>query len=74
MCSNLANNALDSSLPSEITTAAKLQSVFLSGNQLSGALPDLSWLPSIVSLSLFDNSLSSLPPALLAKSNNITLQ
>ncbi|CAI5493045.1 unnamed protein product [Closterium sp. Naga37s-1] len=71
---NLANNALDSSLPSEITTAAKLQSVFLSGNQLSGALPDLSWLPSIVSLSLFDNSLSSLPPALLAKSNNITLQ
>ncbi|CAI5497489.1 unnamed protein product [Closterium sp. Naga37s-1] len=70
---NLANNALDSSLPPEITTAAKLQSVFLSGNQLSGPLPDLSSLPSIVSLSLFDNSLSSLPPALLIETN-ITLQ
>ncbi|CAI5465178.1 unnamed protein product, partial [Closterium sp. Yama58-4] len=70
---NLANNALDSSLPAEITTATKLQSVFLSGNQLSGPLPDLSALPSIVSLSLFDNSLSSVPPALLTETN-ITLQ
>ncbi|CAI5468280.1 unnamed protein product, partial [Closterium sp. Yama58-4] len=71
---NLANNDLDSSFPSAITNAANLQSVFLSGNQLSGPLPDLSALPSIVSLSLFDNSLSSIPPAMLAKSNNITLQ
>ncbi|CAI5951268.1 unnamed protein product [Closterium sp. NIES-65] len=71
---NLANNDLSSSFPPAIADAASLQSVFLSGNQLSGPLPDLSSLPSIVSLSLFDNSLSSLPPALLAKTNNITLQ
>ncbi|CAI7758299.1 unnamed protein product, partial [Closterium sp. NIES-54] len=71
---NLANNDLNSSFPPAIANAANLQSVFLSGNQLSGPLPDLSSLPSIVSLSLFDNSLSSLPPALLAKSNNVTLQ
>ncbi|CAI5530641.1 unnamed protein product, partial [Closterium sp. Naga37s-1] len=71
---NLANNDLDSSFPPAIADAANLQSVFLSGNQLSGPLPDLSALPSIVSLSLFDNSLSSIPPDMLAKSNNITLQ
>ncbi|CAI5497490.1 unnamed protein product [Closterium sp. Naga37s-1] len=71
---NLANNDLSSSFPPAIADAASLQSVFLSGSQLSGPLPDLSSLPSIVSLSLFDNSLSSLPPALLAKTNNITLQ
>ncbi|CAI5459342.1 unnamed protein product [Closterium sp. Yama58-4] len=71
---NLANNDLNSSFPPAIANATNLQSVFLSGNQLSGPLPDLSSLPSIVSLSLFDNSLSSIPPAMLAKSNNITLQ
>ncbi|GJP79917.1 hypothetical protein CLOP_g10131 [Closterium sp. NIES-67] len=70
---NLASNALDSDLPPEITTASKLQSVFLADNQLTGPLPDLSGLSSIVSLSLYDNDFTSVPPDLLER-NNLTLQ
>ncbi|CAI5971234.1 unnamed protein product [Closterium sp. NIES-65] len=68
------NSCAMSTFPPSLHPFPNHPSSFLSGNQLSGPLPDLSSLPSIVSLSLFDNSLSSLPPALLAKTNNITLQ
>ncbi|GJP35013.1 hypothetical protein CLOM_g19479 [Closterium sp. NIES-68] len=70
---NLANNSLSAGLPQAITTASKLQSLFLADNQLVGPLPDMSVLPAIIALSLYDNDFSLVPPALLLRPN-VTLQ
>ncbi|CAI5497488.1 unnamed protein product [Closterium sp. Naga37s-1] len=69
---NLANNALQDSVPPEINQAANLQSLFLSGNRLTGRLPDLSGLSKAVSLSFYDNLLTGPLPRL--NRSDITLQ
>ncbi|GJP72895.1 hypothetical protein CLOP_g3656 [Closterium sp. NIES-67] len=70
---NLANNALSNVVPPDITLATNLQSLFLSGNRLTGTLPDLSGLSRAVSLSFYDNLLSSAPLSLLNRTD-LTLQ
>ncbi|CAI5468281.1 unnamed protein product [Closterium sp. Yama58-4] len=69
---NLANNALEYALPADIDQAANLQSLFLSGNRLTGRLPDLSGLSKAVSLSFYDNLLTGPLPRL--NRSDITLQ
>ncbi|CAI5459381.1 unnamed protein product [Closterium sp. Yama58-4] len=71
--SNLANNELSFFLPQEITTASQLQSLFLADNKMTGAIPDMSGLPNLVALSLFDNDFTAVPPRLLNQTK-ITLQ
>ncbi|CAI7839985.1 unnamed protein product, partial [Closterium sp. NIES-54] len=70
---NLAKNSLTGPLPQQIANASKLQSLFLADNNLTGGIPDMSGLASVVALSLYDNDFTAVPPALL-NHTNITLQ
>ncbi|CAI5459379.1 unnamed protein product, partial [Closterium sp. Yama58-4] len=70
---NLANNMLTDHLPQLVTNATRLQSLFLADNNLTGAIPDMSGLTSLVALSLFDNDFTAVPPRLL-NHTNVTLQ
>ena len=70
---NIANNALDESLPSELATASALTGLFLNGNKINGPIPSqLGRLTGLQSLDLSKNQLSNTLPAELGMLSGLT--
>ncbi|CAL9090593.1 unnamed protein product [Musa acuminata var. zebrina] len=68
---NLTNFGLSGSLPSSINNLTALANIWLSGNKLSGPIPEMSSLRNLVSLQLQDNQLSGSIPSSLGGLENL---